>query len=130
MSANSWNVLALAHLCDAVYELFIRGLICGPDRKVYELHRRTVHYVCAAYQAKVYDFLLPQLDEAETAVLKRGRNCNTSTVPKNGCPADYRKATGVEALLGFLYADGRLDRLRVLLDSIKTGLIDKEEGGE
>ena len=119
MSANSWNVLALAHLGDAVYELFIRGLICGPDRKVYELHRRTVHYVCAAYQAKVYDFLLPQLDEAETAVLKRGRNCNTSTVPKNGCPADYRKATGVEALFGYLYLKGDLQRLETLYERME-----------
>ena len=130
MRADSWNVLALAHLGDAVYELFIRRMLCGPDRKVNELHRRTVHYVCAAYQAKVYDFLLPQLNEKECSVLKRGRNCNASTVPKHGCPADYRKATGVEALLGYLYAEGCEERLKTLLDSVKTGLIDREEGKE
>lgn len=127
MSANSWNILALAHLGDAVYELFVRSLLCGPDLKVCELHRRTVHYVCAAFQATVYDFWLPLLTQEELDILKRGRNCTASAVPKNGCPADYRKATGVETLLGFLYAEKRMERLKQLLQSVKTGLIDREE---
>lgn len=126
MGANSWNVLALAHLGDAVYELFIRERLCGPDLKVQELHRKTVHFVCATYQEKVYDFLLPLVNEEELQILKRGRNCTASAVPKTASPAAYRKATGVETLLGFLYAEGRHDRIRELLSAVGDDLIDRE----
>ena len=96
--------LTLAFVGDGVYELLVRKRIVEagsmPPKK---LNAHKVEMVRASAQAAVYDGLEPLLTEDERDMLKRGRNAHTGSVPKNAQMADYRKATGVEALFGFLY---------------------------
>ena len=107
--------LTLAFVGDVVYELLVREKIVQvgsmPTKR---LNALKVELVRASAQAIVYDALEPMLTEEEHDILKRGRNSHTGSVPKNGSVADYRKATGVEALFGYLYLAGRIDRVREL----------------
>lgn len=115
--------LALAFVGDAVFELFVRErLVCRAERPVSELHRASVEQVCAQAQAGFVQKLLPALTEEEQDILRRGRNAHSNHVPKNAEPADYHAATAFEALFGYLYLCGRLQRLRELF-----GLVCGEE---
>ena len=109
--------LTLAFVGDGVYELLVRKKIVEtgnmPPKK---LNARKVEMVRASAQAAVYDGLEPLLEEEEREVLKRGRNAHTGSVPKNAQMADYHKATGVEALFGFLYLKGDSAFLYFLFD--------------
>ena len=109
--------LKLAFVGDGVYELLVRKRIVEagsmPPKK---LNAHKVEMVRASAQAAVYDGLEPLLTEDERDMLKRGRNAHTGSVPKNAQMADYRKATGVEALFGFLYLKGDWERLYFLFD--------------
>ena len=109
--------LTLAFVGDGVYELLVRKRIVEagsmPPKK---LNAHKVEMVRASDQAAVYDGLEPLLTEDERDMLKRGRNAHTGSVPKNAQMADYRKATGVEALFGFLYLKGDWERLYFLFD--------------
>ena len=109
--------LTLAFVGDGVYELLVRKKIVEtgnmPPKK---LNARKVEMVRASAQAAVYEGLEPLLEEEEREVLKRGRNAHTGSVPKNAQMADYHKATGVEALFGFLYLKGDWERLYFLFD--------------
>ena len=109
--------IGLAHLGDGVYELLVRKRIVEagsmPPKK---LNAHKVEMVRASAQAAVYDGLEPLLTEDERDMLKRGRNAHTGSVPQNAQMADYRKATGVEALFGFLYLKGDWERLYFLFD--------------
>ena len=114
--AENYNSLTLAFLGDAVYELEIRRFICaGGSVPSGVLHKKTVHYVCASYQAKAYDLLESFLTEGEMAVMKRGRNANGASVPKSSSPQEYRKATGVESLFGYLYLKGEEERINEIV---------------
>ncbi len=109
---------------DAVYELEIRRYLCrNGSTPSGVLHKKAVQYVCAAFQAKVYDLLEEFLTEDELAVMKRGRNASGATVPKSSSPAEYRKATGVESLFGYLYLKGNEDRI----NEICSFILSKEE---
>ena len=112
---NALSMLALAHVGDAVYELLVREMLCrrGPAN-MQELHRRTVSYVRAEAQASAVLRLLPELDEEETAVYRRGRNCRVHGIPAHANPGEYHSATGLEALFGWLYLRGSTDRVREL----------------
>ena len=109
--------LTLAFVGDGVYERLVRKRIVEagsmPPKK---LNAHKVEMVRASAQAAVYDGLEPLLTEDERDMLKRGRNAHTGSVPKNAQMADYRKATGVEALFGFLYLKGDWERLYFLFD--------------
>ena len=109
--------LTLAFVGDGVYELLVHKRIVEagsmPPKK---LNAHKVEMVRASAQAAVYDGLEPLLTEDERDMLKRGRNAHTGSVPKNAQMADYRKATGVEALFGFLYLKGDWERLYFLFD--------------
>lgn len=116
--ANAFSPLALAYIGDAIYELICREkMIERGNMPVNVLHKNTVSLVNASAQAKGLDFILEALSDEETAIYKRGRNAQ-STVPKNGNSADYHKATGLEALFGYLYLCGRNERIRELHDKI------------
>ena len=107
--------LALAFVGDAVFELFVRErLVCRAERPVSELHSAAVGQVCARAQAAFVPKLLPVLSEEEQDILRRGRNAHSNHVPRNAEPADYHAATAFEALFGYLYLCGRLQRLREL----------------
>lgn len=111
--------LGLAYIGDGIYELMVRThMMLKGNMPVQRLHKLTVSYVCASAQAKAFDLLMPILNEDETAIYKRGRNANGSHIPKNGNPADYRKATGFEALFGYLYLSDELGRLEEFVNII------------
>ena len=117
--ANRLSMLALAHVGDAVYELLIRGMLASKGPSVMqELHRKTVSYVRAEAQAKAAEKIQPLLDEEEAAVYRRGRNSHVHGIPAHANPGEYHSATGLEALLGWLYLTGRQDRIRELFDAV------------
>lgn len=111
--------LGLAHMGDCVFEILCRGYLCAKGEKtVDKLHRDTIHMVKATSQAKFVDKLLPHLTEAELAYYRRGKNAHVHAVPKSATPAEYAKATGLEALFGALYLSGQTDRLNELFKTV------------
>ena len=107
--------LGLAHLGDGVYELMVRSWLCLHGKaKVRDLHQATVGYVAAPAQAERFVKIEPMLTEEEHAVFRRGRNTAPHSVPKAASRAEYQTATGLEALFGWLYLQGRTDRLNEL----------------
>ena len=110
--------LALAFVGDGVYDLFVRErLVCEANRPVKKLNEEKVSIVRCSSQAKLVEKLMPILTEEELDVLKRGRNAHTQHIQKNATSADYHSATALEALLGYLYLAGRIERIRELLKS-------------
>lgn len=109
--------IGLAHLGDAVYELLVRAWLCEQGRATGKgLHRATVELVRAPAQAARAERILPLLTEEEQAVFRRGRNANVHNIPANATRSDYQKATALEALLGYLYLQGRQERINELFD--------------
>lgn len=120
--ANGLSMLALAHVGDAVYELLVRGMLAGEGPSaVQNLHKKTVSYVCAEAQAAAARKLLPLLNDAETAVYKRGRNSRVHGVPSHANPGEYHSATGLEALFGWLYLQGETERIQSLFEALMEG---------
>lgn len=111
--------LGLAHIGDGVFELLCRSYLCAKGGKnVGNLHRDTIHMVKATSQAAFADKLLPQLTEEELSYYRRGKNSHVHAVPKSASPAEYAKATGLEALFGALYLAGQTERLNQLFKII------------
>ncbi len=99
-----WTIPALAYLGDAVMELFVREhLVAGGLAHSATLNREALRFVRASAQAAAADRLLPLLTEEELAWFHRGRNSKHLNFPKNADPADYRKATGLEVVFGYLH---------------------------
>ncbi len=112
---NAISNLGLAHIGDCVYELLCRSYLCAKGGKnVGQLHKDTVQLVKAPTQAEFVEKLLPHLTEEELAYYRRGKNSHVHAVPKGATPAQYAKATGLEALFGALYLSGQTDRLNEL----------------
>lgn len=117
---RTYSPLTLAYIGDAVYDLIIRTMVVEKgNRSANTLHRASVKYVNAGAQAAMMETLMPVLTEEESAVYHRGRNAKSHTTAKNAKVGDYRKATGFEALLGFLYLKGELERC---LKLVKQGV--------
>ncbi len=113
---RTYSPLTLAYIGDAVFDLVIRTIVVERgNRPANNLHRETVQYVNARIQAKMIDALQEELSEEETAVYHRGRNAKSYTVAKNASIVEYRKATGLEALCGYLYLAGRQERMLALI---------------
>ena len=109
---NAMSALALAHMGDTVFELQVRTMLCTEGLCVNRnLHKETIARVCAPAQAAFADRLLPSLTAEELAVYKRGRNAHVHAIPKNATASQYGKATGLEALFGWLHLMGRQDRI-------------------
>ena len=103
--------LGLAHMGDCVYEILVRAHLCAQGRKtVQQLHQQTIQMVKATFQAKFVDKMLPILTEEELAYYRRGKNAHPHGVPKSATPAEYAKATGLEALFGYLFLSGQKER--------------------
>ena len=114
---NAISNLGLAHIGDGVFELLCRSYLCARGGKnVGNLHRDTINMVKAPSQAKFADKLLPQLTEEELAYYRRGKNSHVHAVPKSATPAEYAKATGLEALFGALYLSGQTERINELFN--------------
>ena len=113
--------LNLAFVGDCVYEMLVREtLVCDANRPVNDLHRESVKYVSAAAQTEAFEKIKDALTEEETAQFKRGRNAKTGHSPKSATDAQYHTATGVEALFGYLYLNGKIERIRELFDLINS----------
>ena len=111
----SLSTLGLAHLGDGVYELMVRSwLVLHGKAKAKDLHRATVKYVAAPAQAERFERLRSLLTQEEEDVFRRGRNTDPHSVPKAASRAQYQTATGLEALFGWLYLQGRTERLNEL----------------
>ena len=101
---RTYSPLTLAYIGDAIYDLIIRTLIVKQgNSRPEKMHKRASALVKASAQAEMIERLLPMLTEEEHAIYKRGRNAKSYTMAKNATMLDYRKATGFEALMGYLY---------------------------
>ena len=108
--------LTLAYLGDCIYELIIRSMLVEQGiMHVSDLNKAAVAHVRAGAQAKLMQEIETKLSEDELAVYHRGRNAKSASIPKNASVAEYRTATGFEALMGYLYLQGRLDRILELI---------------
>ena len=117
---RAYSPLTLAYIGDAIYDLIIRSVVVErANRSANDLHKKTVRYVKAETQSAMIMALLEELTDEEQAVYKRGRNAKSHTMAKNASMSDYRKATGFEALMGYLYLTGQTDRLLYL---VKRGI--------
>ncbi len=108
----------LAFVGDGVYGLCVRTKLSVINRPSGELHSLSVKYVKASAQAKAYEIIEPELSEAEISVFKRGRNFHTSSTPKSATSKEYHTATGLEALFGYLYLNGKQSRINELFNII------------
>ena len=118
--------LSLAHLGDAVYELYVRNRVIHehPTMPAHKLHLQTVKYVKAHAQSNSINAIMEMLTDDEVAVFRRGRNAKSYTVPKNANLGDYHRATGFEALMGYLYLMGDRERLEFIMDKAFINAID------
>ena len=115
------NGTTLAYIGDAVYELMIRDMLLKDGfTKVDNLHNEAIKYTSAVGQKKALDIIYDSLTEEEISVFKRGRNSNSDRKARNASLADYKQATGFEAVIGYLHLDNKQDRLMKLLDKIKN----------
>ncbi|WP_141503787.1 Mini-ribonuclease 3 [Paenibacillus luteus] len=111
------NPVILAYIGDAVFELLVRQyLISLPNQKSHHIHREATKFVSAKGQKRTLDRWQPHLTEEEADIVRRGRNAKSGTPPKNADLADYRLATALESLVGYLYYEGRMERLHELFD--------------
>lgn len=117
--AMQYSPLTLAFLGDSVYEQLVRErVVLHANTSVANLHSATTKKVCAVFQSKAYDVILPVLNEKEVSVLKRGRNASGCSAPKHANIIDYRRATAVECLFGYLHLTGSRQRLEELINII------------
>ena len=126
-SFSSVNVssAALAFLGDSVYEITVRRhIVLECEGNILELNKRSKALTNAKAQAQIADSLMEILTEEETTVYKRGRNLKSLTAPRSCTISEYRRATGLEALFGYLYLAGRQNRIDEL---IRTGIINSYE---
>lgn len=113
---RTYSPLALAYIGDAIYDLVIRTIVVERgNTSANKLHKKTVGYVNARIQAQMMEALMDELTEEEAAVYKRGRNAKSYTTAKNASVIEYRKATGFEALCGYLYLTGKQERMLTLV---------------
>jgi ribonuclease-3 family protein len=119
--AKQYSPLTLAYLGDGVYDLIIRTLLVEQaNQPVKALHRKASAIVKAQSQARLLHEITELLTEEELSVYKRGRNAKSATSAKNASIGDYRVATGLEALFGYLYLENRMERAVAL---VRQGLI-------
>ncbi len=114
------NPLTLAYIGDCFYDFVIRSVVVSKyHTKPMYLHRKTTKYAKAQAQAAIIELLMDSLTEEEISVYKRGRNAKSPTSAKNASITDYRKATGLEALIGYLYLNGEEKRA---IELIRSGI--------
>ena len=121
---REYSPLVLAYIGDDVYDLIVRTvLVKNRNMQVNKLHRQASKQVKASAQAEVVDKIMPLLTQEEVQIYKRGRNAHSYTKAKNATTLDYRKATGLEALMGYLYLKKDIKRI---IDLIYVGLYEEQ----
>ena len=112
LDLRSYSPLALAYIGDGIYELVVRTAVMGKGGcQVNKLHRLCSHLTKARAQSEMADILLPHMTGQEEEIYRRGRNAKSYTTAKNASVNDYRRATGFEAVMGYLYLSGQFPRL-------------------
>ena len=120
---REYSSLALAHIGDAVFEVLVRlTVLTDGNAPVNKLHKKARDIVNAKAQAEMYHRIKDVLTEEEEGVFRRGRNTKSFTVPKNADLMDYRHATGLEALFGYLYLKGEKERA---VELFRLGMAEK-----
>lgn len=125
VDVKQYSPLVLAYIGDCVYDLIIKTMVInGGNKQVHKLHEETSSYVQASTQSLMMRTMQEHLNEEEHAIYRRGRNAKSVSPAKNQSITDYRRATGFEALIGYLYLKQDYKRL---LDLVKIGLDSLEE---
>ena len=123
---RSYSPLTLAYIGDGIYELYIRTILVEQgNRQANKLHKHVSRLVKAQAQSKMIETLEPLFTPEEEAVYKRGRNAKSYTTAKNATTGEYRRATGFEAVMGYLYLTGQHFRM---IDLIKIGMEALDDG--
>ena len=129
MNVKQINVITLAYLGDAIYEVYIRDYLINQGiAKVEELQKEAINYVSAKAQFKILNYLIDNniLLSDEIDIVKRGRNYKRESHPKNTDIITYKMATGFEALIGYLYLDNKKNRIDELMNYIFGGYNEKD----
>ena len=117
---RTYSPLTLAYIGDAVYDLIIRTVVVQKgNTSANKLHKQTIEYVKAPAQAGLIEAIMEDLTEEEAGIYRRGKNAKPYTMAKNATMNEYKKATGFEALVGYLYLTDKVDRI---LELIQIGL--------
>lgn len=125
VNIKEYSPLALAYIGDSIYDLIIKSLVLNEGNKqVQKMHKETSTYVQASAQSLMMRKIQEHLTEEEHAIYKRGRNAKSVSPAKNQSITDYRRATGFEALMGYLYLKKEWKRM---IDLVKIGLDSMEE---
>ena len=118
-SSDGMPVSALAFLGDVVWEIMVREMLTVSGKcKADKLHARNNEMVNATYQANASKLLMEHLTEEETRMFIRGRNTHTAHTPRNKSKSEYHAATGLEVLFGWLYINGKTDRVKELFSIV------------
>lgn len=113
---RSFSPLTLAYIGDCVYELIVRTVVVERgNRQPQKLQKESSEFSRAGTQCRIYEALLSEVTEEEADILRRGKNAHFHTKARNATPGEYRKATALEALIGYLYLTGRMERVLELL---------------
>ena len=118
-AADNYSPLTLAYLGDAVFELAVRSkLVSHANMQVNKLHKQAINYVSAEAQCAAAEKLLPSFTEKELKIFKRGRNAKPHSMAKNATVKEYLEATGLEAVIGYLYLNREYERLTELIKAV------------
>lgn len=120
MNTKDKNVLTLAYIGDAIYEVYIRKFLIDQGiSKVNSLQKSAINYVSAKNQAKFVTILINDnfFNDIELEIIKRARN-HKSRIPKNTDIITYKYATGLEAVIGYLYLENKIDRINLIMEKI------------
>lgn len=132
INADQYSPLTLAYMGDCAYEIVIRTLLVHKgNTHVDRLNKRASNLAKAATQSRIIGEIQEQLTEEEIAIYKRGRNAKSYTSAKNASINDYRRATGFEALIGWLYLKGEFERMTELIrlgfEAIGADILESKE---
>lgn len=129
VNAYQYSPLALAYMGDSILDLLVKKyFVTHSNMQPHKYHVEVSKIVKAVNQADYIDQIMEELSEDELDVYKRGRNTNTHSKAKNATMGQYRKATGLEALYGYLYLKGDMERLQYFVNGmIKQYLAGKEQ---
>lgn len=114
------NPITLAYMGDSIYEMYIRKYIVyySKDKRGKNLHKLSIKFANAKSQSKFLEDILSMLEEDELDIVRRGRNTRTGHVPKSASVIDYKRATALEALIGYLYLLNKVERIEEIMSAI------------
>ncbi|MBQ9233276.1 MAG: hypothetical protein IJ167_04485 [Lachnospiraceae bacterium] len=126
VNAYQYSPLSLAYLGDSVMDLMVKSyFVVNVNKQTYKYHKDVTHIVNAVNQSAFIDSIMDELKEDELDIYKRGRNANAHSKAKNATRSEYRKATGLEAIFGYLYLKNEFDRLKYFTDKMIKDYLNK-----